>query len=96
MKTAIFLFVATGSLAFAGDYSWRLSQQKAVGLAVESLKPAGYDVCRYHVADVKRSSKSHEWLISFDPPSPLPVHGDLLVVVDDKTRKIRIIDPGKL
>jgi hypothetical protein len=95
LTRALLLLVISSSSAFAGDYVWRLTQQQAVEIATRALAPAGYDARKYHVSMAKHSPDSHDWLVGFDPPYPAPVHSDLLVVVDDKTQKTHIIDPGK-
>jgi hypothetical protein len=91
----VLLLALSVSSVIAGDYVWRLSQRQAIEIATRSLAPAGYDAHRYHVSVAKHSADSHEWLVGFDPPYPAAIHSDILVIVDDATRKTHVIDPGK-
>ena len=72
-------------------YDWQLSQKEALSIANRALAANHIDPWRYRWhQQLWRIIDTHEWFIQFSARYPGPGGNDVLVVLDDQSRKTKV------
>ena len=92
MKSAAFGFIAFAfSATNAGALDWQLSEKQAIAIANNALAANHVDPMRYRWhQQVWRIIETRDWFIQFSARYPGPGGNDVLVTLNDQTRKATV------
>lgn len=87
LRVPIFVLAVAIAGCATQDSDWNLSQKEALAIAKNALTANNFQLSRYPHQDLWRFTDTRNWFIEFSPRPPGPGGNDVLVILNDESRK---------
>jgi hypothetical protein len=90
LRIPIFVLAVALAGCATQDSDWYLSQKEALAIAKNALTASNFQTSRYPSQRLWRFTDTRDWYIEFSPAPPGPGGNDVLVVLNDESRKTTV------